>query len=495
MKVSKVMAIAMGMIASCLLGSYVTEASTVTLDDSVTGTPENPQPISATKSKKTATTETSIKTSPTGVKNTAIRSRSRKLAVTPEKDVSAKTISNAVSTTAPAENNKNIENQTETTSTTRIFVKSISTSSETRREIKKEIKSVPQREEIVTMPVVTTEPVKETTEATEQVTEPVTEQTEPIIEQTEPVAEQTEPVIEQTEPVSEKTTTEQPVQTTLPATTASARITMPEIVTKARPKATTTAETTSRKKATTTSTTTTTQETTTTTTTTTSTTTTTTTTTSEETTTTTTTTPEPIITTIETTVIIPVVQDSEIIDVSEIYLDDIFNSNLEEMSMTVEEIPETIPEETMPELSFEDMPEIILEQIPEIIAELDDDETIIAIVDTSKSVSDSDYILLCNAVAHEAGSDSISIENKAKVVEVIMNRVDSSSFPNTVYGVITQKSQFSGSSSYADLGTYSSKVTQNVKSAVDLYFSDPSAYSHGYLYFYGDGSQNHFSVN
>ncbi|MBD5142265.1 MAG: cell wall hydrolase [Ruminococcus sp.] len=157
--------------------------------------------------------------------------------------------------------------------------------------------------------------------------------------------------------------------------------------------------------------------------------------------------------------------------------------------MTVEEM---IPEE-IPEMIPEEAPEIILEEISEIIPELDESEEIIAIVDTSRSVSDSDYILLCNAVAHEAGSDVITIENKAKVVEVIMNRVDSANFPNTIYAVITQKSQFSGSSSYANLGTYSSKVTQNVKSAVDLYLSDPSAYNHGYLYFYGDGSQNHFS--
>ena len=95
-------------------------------------------------------------------------------------------------------------------------------------------------------------------------------------------------------------------------------------------------------------------------------------------------------------------------------------------------------------------------------------------------------------MAHEAGSDVITIENKARVVEVIMNRVASSSFPNTIYGVITQRYQFSGSSSYADNTTYTSKVTKNVKAAVDLYFSDPSAFDEGYLYFYGDGSQNHF---
>lgn len=111
---------------------------------------------------------------------------------------------------------------------------------------------------------------------------------------------------------------------------------------------------------------------------------------------------------------------------------------------------------------------------------------------TSLPISDADYILMCNCVAHEAGSNSISVYNKALVVEVVMNRVNDSRFPNTIYGVITQKYQFTGSSTYANLGTYSSKVTDSVKEAVDLYFTDPSQFNHGYLYFTGDGKQNHF---
>lgn len=110
-------------------------------------------------------------------------------------------------------------------------------------------------------------------------------------------------------------------------------------------------------------------------------------------------------------------------------------------------------------------------------------------------ISDSEYILLCNAVAHEAGSDWIDIYSKANVVEVIMNRVNSPLFPNTIYEVLSQPYQFEGSETYTNLGTYSYQVTDSVKSAVDLYFSDPYSFSHGYLFFYGDGYQNHFSVS
>lgn len=112
---------------------------------------------------------------------------------------------------------------------------------------------------------------------------------------------------------------------------------------------------------------------------------------------------------------------------------------------------------------------------------------------SAASVSNSDYILLCNAVAHEAGGNSISVADKALVVEVIMNRVKSPKFPNTVYGVLTQPAQFSGAYSYVNLGTYSSKVTEQVKQSVDLYFSDPSAFNHGYTGFTGDGTRNYFT--
>ena len=108
------------------------------------------------------------------------------------------------------------------------------------------------------------------------------------------------------------------------------------------------------------------------------------------------------------------------------------------------------------------------------------------------TVSDSDYILLCNCVAHEAGSNWISAYNKACVVEVIMNRVNSGAYPNSIYGVITQKGQFSGCWSYADLTGFSSKVTDLVKEGVDMYLSDPSQFNHGYYGFWGDGKQNHF---
>ena len=111
---------------------------------------------------------------------------------------------------------------------------------------------------------------------------------------------------------------------------------------------------------------------------------------------------------------------------------------------------------------------------------------------SSLPISDSDFMVLCNVVGHEAGSSWISTYDKAKVVEVIMNRVYSPLFPNSISAVLTQPYQFTGAQSYAFNGTYNWYVTESVKEAVRLYFSDPSQFSHGYLYFWGDGYQNHF---
>ncbi|MCM1528847.1 MAG: cell wall hydrolase [Alistipes sp.] len=107
-------------------------------------------------------------------------------------------------------------------------------------------------------------------------------------------------------------------------------------------------------------------------------------------------------------------------------------------------------------------------------------------------ITDEEYIILCNAVAHEAGCNWINEYDKAKVVEVIMNRVYSSLYPNTILEVLTQPYQFSGSSAYVYLGDFSGYVTQSVKDAVSLYFNEPGSFTEGYLGFYGDGYRNYF---
>ncbi len=150
--------------------------------------------------------------------------------------------------------------------------------------------------------------------------------------------------------------------------------------------------------------------------------------------------------------------------------------------------PETeVPEEPVTEEPAEESSEPDTEPATEdAFTEIPDDTV------SELPISESDFILLCNVVAHEAGSYWIGSYEKAYVAEVVMNRVYSPLYPNTIYGVLTQPYQFSGSSAYVNLGTYSGYVTDAVKEAVKLYFTEPGSFTQGYLSFYGDGIRNYF---
>lgn len=111
-------------------------------------------------------------------------------------------------------------------------------------------------------------------------------------------------------------------------------------------------------------------------------------------------------------------------------------------------------------------------------------------------ITDYEHVLLCNLVAHEYGSDThgiggppVTLYERACVIAVVMNRVNDTSYPNTIEGVVTQRSQFSG---YCVSSYYWDTVTQNVLDSVDYYFSHQDEFPY-YLSFYGDGAYNHFS--
>ena len=105
------------------------------------------------------------------------------------------------------------------------------------------------------------------------------------------------------------------------------------------------------------------------------------------------------------------------------------------------------------------------------------------------TITEDERILLCNLVGREYGSDYVPVSEKAKVVATVMNRVKSPDFPDTIYGVVTQKGQFTG---YVPYSYYTDKVTESVKESVEYYFSHSDEFGN-YLYFYGDGKWNYFS--
>ena len=105
-------------------------------------------------------------------------------------------------------------------------------------------------------------------------------------------------------------------------------------------------------------------------------------------------------------------------------------------------------------------------------------------------------ILLRNVVANEYGSDyhgyggaPVTPYERACVVAVVMNRVNSPNFPNTIEGVLTQPRQFSG---YYACNYEWETVTDNVRAGVDYYFEHPDEFGN-WLSFEGDGRYNYFS--
>ena len=114
--------------------------------------------------------------------------------------------------------------------------------------------------------------------------------------------------------------------------------------------------------------------------------------------------------------------------------------------------------------------------------------------DYPSAVTKQQFILICNCVAHEASWDEISIKEKATVVEVIFNRVNSKDFPNSIYGVISQSGAFDGASKYKDLENFSSEVNANVIKGALYYFNNKSSFNHGYYFFCDYKGHNYFST-
>lgn len=115
--------------------------------------------------------------------------------------------------------------------------------------------------------------------------------------------------------------------------------------------------------------------------------------------------------------------------------------------------------------------------------------------DYAISVTDREYIMLCNVVGHEYGASWVPTAEKALIAECIMNRVASPLFPNNVYDVLMQPGQFAGIEHLIQMETMSSYVTQDVRDAVDLYLTHPEQFQHGYLFFSGDGYRSYFRTS
>ncbi len=99
----------------------------------------------------------------------------------------------------------------------------------------------------------------------------------------------------------------------------------------------------------------------------------------------------------------------------------------------LEEMPAMDPEDEL--ITYEEVAEVVAEDQPDMFSV------------PQPQYSESDLMLLAKVIYAEAGSDFLSDEWKMCVGEVVLNRVASPEFPNTITDVVYQPGQYHGARS------------------------------------------------
>lgn len=127
-------------------------------------------------------------------------------------------------------------------------------------------------------------------------------------------------------------------------------------------------------------------------------------------------------------------------------IDDTINSTIP----PTEPIMDFIFFETAPSRPFYEKPEVTevteppadestSEEIPDMPSEpIEAPET----NETESDISEDDVELLACVIYQEAGSDAVCDDCRRRVADVVLNRVESEYFPNTIYEVLMQPSQY-----------------------------------------------------
>lgn len=146
---------------------------------------------------------------------------------------------------------------------------------------------------------------------------------------------------------------------------------------------------------------------------------------------------------------------------------------------------------TTPDIVVIDVETEIVEEVTETLY-VPETEYVVEEVSITTDIDDYSRRLLAEITCHEYGSDWVSTAEKAKIVAGVMNRVNSSSYPNTVYDVLMQDGQFHGSWDGGH-GYWPDCIEPNEDSwaAVDYYFSHQNEFG-SYTSWYGDGRWNYF---
>jgi hypothetical protein len=172
----------------------------------------------------------------------------------------------------------------------------------------------------------------------------------------------------------------------------------------------------------------------------------------------------------------------------------ITSTTTENTTTTISKISTTeniITTTSISDIAVIDVETEIVEEVTETLY-VPETEYVVEEVSNTTDIDDYSKRLLAEITCHEYGSDWVSTAEKAKIVAGIMNRVNSFSYPDTVYDVLMQDGQFHGSWDGGN-GYWPGCIEPNEDSwaAVDYYFLHQSEFG-SYTSWYGDGKCNYF---
>jgi hypothetical protein len=146
------------------------------------------------------------------------------------------------------------------------------------------------------------------------------------------------------------------------------------------------------------------------------------------------------------------------------------------------QVPDDLTLAVSGEITIAGLEEVIVTEEDEVVEEIEinDDPTLAKsrYADTIDGLTDYEKDLICRIAFREAGNQSE--EGKRAVIEVILNRLNSDVWPNTVEGVLSQSHQFS---TWRGRANVSAENVASIQPILDKVGTEEPVLSEDYVYF------------
>ena len=147
------------------------------------------------------------------------------------------------------------------------------------------------------------------------------------------------------------------------------------------------------------------------------------------------------------------------------------------------QVPDDLTLAVSGEITIAGLDEVVVteeDKVVEEIEEINDDPTLAKsrYADTIDGLTDYEKDLICRIAFREAGNQSE--EGKRAVIEVILNRLNSDVWPNTVEGVLSQSHQFS---TWRGRANVSAENVASIQPILDKVSTEEPVLSEDYVYF------------